>query len=223
MRGRAVAPTDHATDRASERTADVCCAVQERRITYELNVSHCCPQSPFIPDSRFLRIPVNDDYSEKLLPHFPSAFSFLGRRASLPSTQLTLPAYLLVCLSAGQCDCDCDRTGAQGASLCPGPLFGRRLALRHRRHRLRHAAPVAVVGGGVPFRQEQAARHLSQLQLPGTAAAVGARTGGGRCGCGCGCADARTWTDGSVRSGTGQGRGESRWEAEARGEKEERR
>lgn len=27
-----------------------------------------------------MRIPVNDNYSEKLLPYFPKAFSFLGKR-----------------------------------------------------------------------------------------------------------------------------------------------
>ncbi|CAM1294502.1 DUSP16 (predicted) [Pycnogonum litorale] len=54
-------------------------ALQKYNITYELNVSTTCPKPDFIADSRFMRIPVNDNYSEKLIPYFPEAFQFLDR------------------------------------------------------------------------------------------------------------------------------------------------
>lgn len=48
-------------------------------ITYVLNVSLNCPKPPHIQDGHFLRIPVNDNYSEKLLPYFHDAFQFLDK------------------------------------------------------------------------------------------------------------------------------------------------
>lgn len=53
--------------------------LQDYNITYELNVTTSCPQPDFIQDSHFMRIPVNDNYSEKLLPYFPKAFQFLDK------------------------------------------------------------------------------------------------------------------------------------------------
>ncbi|XP_054712496.1 uncharacterized protein LOC129222089 [Uloborus diversus] len=53
--------------------------LQHHNITYHLNVSTSCPKPDFIQDSHFLRIPVIDNYSEKLLPHFPKAFQFLDK------------------------------------------------------------------------------------------------------------------------------------------------
>lgn len=52
---------------------------QSHGITYELNVSSSCPKSEWIQDSHFLRIPVNDNHHEQLLPYFPIAFDFLGK------------------------------------------------------------------------------------------------------------------------------------------------
>ncbi|XP_041353965.1 uncharacterized protein LOC121371839 [Gigantopelta aegis] len=46
-------------------------------INYILNVSITCTKPPFIQDGHFLRIPVNDNYSEKLLPFFYQAFQFI--------------------------------------------------------------------------------------------------------------------------------------------------
>ncbi|KFM79889.1 Dual specificity protein phosphatase 16, partial [Stegodyphus mimosarum] len=53
--------------------------LQHYNITYQLNVSTTCPKPDFIQESHFLRIPVIDNYSEKLLPHFPKAFQFLDK------------------------------------------------------------------------------------------------------------------------------------------------
>ncbi|XP_067123498.1 dual specificity protein phosphatase 16-like [Centruroides vittatus] len=53
--------------------------LQNHNITYELNVSTTCPKPDFIQDAHFMRIPVNDNYSEKLLPYFPLAFQFLDK------------------------------------------------------------------------------------------------------------------------------------------------
>jgi len=47
-------------------------------VLYELNVSISCPKPDFVQDSHFFRIPVNDNFSEKLLPYFWDAFNFIG-------------------------------------------------------------------------------------------------------------------------------------------------
>ena len=44
-----------------------------------LNLSVGCPKPEFVEEDRFLRIPVNDSYSEKLLPYFEQAFDFLEK------------------------------------------------------------------------------------------------------------------------------------------------
>ncbi|OQR74760.1 hypothetical protein BIW11_08860 [Tropilaelaps mercedesae] len=49
----------------------------DHNITYVLNVSATCPKAEFIPEPQFLRISVNDNYSEKLLPHFAKASHFV--------------------------------------------------------------------------------------------------------------------------------------------------
>ncbi|XP_059144303.1 mucin-2-like isoform X2 [Physella acuta] len=52
---------------------------QVNGITYILNVSKTCPRPPYILDGHFHRIPVNDNYCEKLLPYFYEAFQFLDK------------------------------------------------------------------------------------------------------------------------------------------------
>ena len=52
--------------------------LQQNGIAYILNVSTSSPKPPFVPDEHFMRIPINDNYSEKLLPYFQKAFQFLG-------------------------------------------------------------------------------------------------------------------------------------------------
>lgn len=51
--------------------------LKDHNIQYELNITTSCPKPEFIPESHFLRIAVNDNYNENLLPYFPKAFSFL--------------------------------------------------------------------------------------------------------------------------------------------------
>lgn len=53
--------------------------MQKNGINYLLNVSNCCPKPNFIQDSHFLRIPVSDNYNDKLLPFFYEAFQFLEK------------------------------------------------------------------------------------------------------------------------------------------------
>ncbi len=50
-----------------------------------------CPKPPFIPDGHFLRIPVNDNYSDKLLPFFHDAFQFLGKQNQNENTKIEVP------------------------------------------------------------------------------------------------------------------------------------
>jgi len=52
--------------------------VQKNGIEYVVNVSATCPQSPFVAESNFLRIPVNDGHQDRLLPFFTDVFQFLG-------------------------------------------------------------------------------------------------------------------------------------------------
>lgn len=53
--------------------------LKDYNITYEVNVSTSCPKPDFIQDAHFLRIPVNDNYIEKLVPYFTEAFHFLDK------------------------------------------------------------------------------------------------------------------------------------------------
>ncbi|GFN75526.1 dual specificity protein phosphatase 8 [Plakobranchus ocellatus] len=52
---------------------------QVNGISYILNVSKTCPCPSYIQENHFHRIPVNDNYCEKLLPHFEEAFQFLDK------------------------------------------------------------------------------------------------------------------------------------------------
>lgn len=49
-------------------------------ITYVLNASNTCPKPDFISESHFMRIPVNDNYCEKLLPWLDKTNEFIGKR-----------------------------------------------------------------------------------------------------------------------------------------------
>uniref|UniRef100_A0A6A7FSF3 protein-tyrosine-phosphatase n=2 Tax=Hirondellea gigas TaxID=1518452 RepID=A0A6A7FSF3_9CRUS len=53
--------------------------LQDHCVLYELNVSISCPKPDFVQDSHFLRIPVNDNFSEKLTPYFWDAFNFIDK------------------------------------------------------------------------------------------------------------------------------------------------
>ena len=50
-------------------------------ISYVLNASNSCPKPDFICESRFLRIPINDNYCEKLLPWLDKSIEFIGEGA----------------------------------------------------------------------------------------------------------------------------------------------
>lgn len=47
-------------------------------ISYVLNASNSCPKPDFICESRFLRIPINDNYCERLLPWLDTSIEFIG-------------------------------------------------------------------------------------------------------------------------------------------------
>ncbi|XP_055329575.1 dual specificity protein phosphatase 16-like [Paramacrobiotus metropolitanus] len=63
----------------SERDALSRDVITSKEITYVLNVSMTCGKADFIKESNFMRIPVNDTFSEKLLGYFVQAFEFLDR------------------------------------------------------------------------------------------------------------------------------------------------
>ncbi|XP_048462981.1 dual specificity protein phosphatase 8-like isoform X2 [Rhincodon typus] len=48
-------------------------------ITYVLNASNSCPKPDFISESHFMRIPVNDNYCEKLLPWLDESVVFIDK------------------------------------------------------------------------------------------------------------------------------------------------
>lgn len=51
--------------------------MDENLISFVLNVSRSCPQPDFIPSSRFLRVPINDSFSEKILPWLDQCMDFI--------------------------------------------------------------------------------------------------------------------------------------------------
>lgn len=56
-------------------------------ISYVLNASNSCPKPDFICESRFMRIPINDNYCERLLPWLDKSIEFIDK-AKLSSCQV---------------------------------------------------------------------------------------------------------------------------------------
>ncbi|XP_059834191.1 dual specificity protein phosphatase 16 [Hypanus sabinus] len=53
--------------------------MQQIDIGYVLNASNTCPKPDFIPESHFLRVPVNDSFSEKILPWLDKSVEFIEK------------------------------------------------------------------------------------------------------------------------------------------------
>ncbi|KAG7456339.1 hypothetical protein MATL_G00251180 [Megalops atlanticus] len=53
--------------------------MQQNGIAYVLNASNTCPKPDFIPESHFLRVPVNDSFCEKILPWLDKSVEFIER------------------------------------------------------------------------------------------------------------------------------------------------
>uniref|UniRef100_A0A672QQX9 protein-tyrosine-phosphatase n=1 Tax=Sinocyclocheilus grahami TaxID=75366 RepID=A0A672QQX9_SINGR len=63
-------------------------------ITYVLNASNTCPKPEFISESHFMRIPVNDNYCEKLLPWLDKTNEFIAHMMCLCVEDVFLSIYL---------------------------------------------------------------------------------------------------------------------------------
>ncbi|CDW58394.1 dual specificity protein phosphatase 16 [Trichuris trichiura] len=63
----------------SERDALSVETAKKYKIAYMLNCTVTCVKPKHIEEKRFLRIPVSDSHTEKLIPYFPKAFSFLNK------------------------------------------------------------------------------------------------------------------------------------------------
>lgn len=53
--------------------------MQQNGISYVLNASNTCPKPDFIPESHFLRVPVNDSFCEKILPWLDRSVDFIEK------------------------------------------------------------------------------------------------------------------------------------------------
>nr|XP_057923454.1 dual specificity protein phosphatase 16 [Doryrhamphus excisus] len=53
--------------------------MQQNAIAYVLNASNTCPKPDFIPESHFLRVPVNDSFCEKILPWLDRSVEFIEK------------------------------------------------------------------------------------------------------------------------------------------------
>lgn len=53
--------------------------MQQNNIVYVLNASNTCPKPDFIPETHFLRVPVNDSFCEKILPWLDRSVEFIGQ------------------------------------------------------------------------------------------------------------------------------------------------
>ncbi|KTF80218.1 hypothetical protein cypCar_00029524 [Cyprinus carpio] len=58
--------------------------LSDRGISYVLNVSRCCPQPSFLPQSQYLRIPIDDSLRDDLLHWIPQALLFIGEGPGIP-------------------------------------------------------------------------------------------------------------------------------------------
>lgn len=55
--------------------------MQQNGIGYVLNASNTCPKPDFIPESHFLRVPVNDSFCEKILPWLDKSVDFIESKS----------------------------------------------------------------------------------------------------------------------------------------------
>lgn len=53
--------------------------MQQNDIAFVLNASNSCPKPDFIPDTHFLRVPVNDSFCEKILPWLDRSVEFIEK------------------------------------------------------------------------------------------------------------------------------------------------
>ncbi|KAJ7329426.1 hypothetical protein JRQ81_015600 [Phrynocephalus forsythii] len=53
--------------------------MQQNDISYVLNASNTCPKPDFIPESHFLRVPVNDSFCEKIFPWLDKSVDFIEK------------------------------------------------------------------------------------------------------------------------------------------------
>ncbi|KAM6146368.1 LOW QUALITY PROTEIN: dual specificity protein phosphatase 16 [Phoenicopterus ruber ruber] len=53
--------------------------MQQNDIGYVLNASNTCPKPDFIPESHFLRVPVNDSFCENILPWLDKSVDFIEK------------------------------------------------------------------------------------------------------------------------------------------------
>ncbi|XP_004468324.2 dual specificity protein phosphatase 16 isoform X1 [Dasypus novemcinctus] len=53
--------------------------MQQNGIGYVLNASNTCPKPDFIPESHFLRVPVNDSFCEKIFPWLDKSVDFIEK------------------------------------------------------------------------------------------------------------------------------------------------
>uniref|UniRef100_A0A2D4FK05 Protein-serine/threonine phosphatase n=2 Tax=Micrurus corallinus TaxID=54390 RepID=A0A2D4FK05_MICCO len=53
--------------------------MQQNEIGYVLNASNTCPKPDFIPESHFLRVPVNDSFCEKIFPWLDKSVDFIEK------------------------------------------------------------------------------------------------------------------------------------------------
>lgn len=53
--------------------------MQQNEIGYVVNASNTCPKPDFIPESHFLRVPVNDSFCEKILPWLDRSVDFIEK------------------------------------------------------------------------------------------------------------------------------------------------
>ncbi|KAK5849482.1 hypothetical protein PBY51_009122 [Eleginops maclovinus] len=62
--------------------------MQQIDIVYVLNASNSCPKPDFIPESHFLRVPVNDSFGEKILPWLDRSLDFIEKAKACNSRVL---------------------------------------------------------------------------------------------------------------------------------------
>ena len=81
--------------------------VQINGINYVLNVSTNCPRPAYVQEGHFHRIPIGDNYSEKILPFLSEAFQFLGKFKNIFFSPPYTCVCMRVCVYARVCACVC--------------------------------------------------------------------------------------------------------------------
>uniref|UniRef100_M3ZKI7 Dual specificity phosphatase 16 n=1 Tax=Xiphophorus maculatus TaxID=8083 RepID=M3ZKI7_XIPMA len=139
--------------------------MQQNDITFVLNASNTCPKPDFVPESHFLRVPVNDSFCEKILPWLDRSLDFIEKAKASDGRVLvhclagiSRSATIAIAYIMKRMDMSLDEAYRSEPEPPPAQCY----------HGHRPLTPLSLR----QVREREAADHLAELQLPGSAAGL---------------------------------------------------